>query len=377
MSYRLRMSAELSDWLAGLCASQPGSPEAVTAAETGAALTAVLDAADPAQLALVTDLGLAGPADSGDPLAAVDDAAQSVRSGLEVLRAQVASAAEEDASRERELRDRLRSGEIAAETLRIRAAAAAGRYTASAASRDIQLAIITVPGQRSGETAAAKAGLADAQDELTAAGTELAAIVASARALRRSLLRGAGGTRDPGTGDPDEAAAGLLELQADPFGTEIRILLAIEPADTVTLLAVLEGQESVIQYRPRAIQLAGELLDELRDNGWRAGDAASPAVAFADVASFLERFFPGSEDAVHRRSAVLAAASTLTGLRRRRGLSLADVADRTGMTARELWRLETDGLRSAALDDVAVYLRGLGCRLEITALVGGSGPVIL
>jgi hypothetical protein len=114
MSYRLRMSAELSDWLAGLCASQPGSPEAVTAAETGAALTAVLDAADPAQLALVTDLGLAGPADSGDPLAAVDDAAQSVRSGLEVLRAQVASAAEEDASRERELRDRLRSGEIAA-----------------------------------------------------------------------------------------------------------------------------------------------------------------------------------------------------------------------------------------------------------------------
>jgi len=47
------------------------------------------------------------------------------------------------------------------------------------------------------------------------------------------------------------------------------------------------------------------------------------------------------------------------------------------MTARELWRLETDGLRSAALDDVAVYLRGLGCRLEITALVGGSGPVIL
>ena len=234
MSYRLRMSAELSDWLAGLCASQPGSPEAVTAAETGAALTAVLDAADPAQLALVTDLGLAGPADSGDPLAAVDDAAQSVRSGLEVLRAQVASAAEEDASRERELRDRLRSGEIAAETLRIRAAAAAGRYTASAAGRDIQLAIITVPGQRSGETAAAKAGLADAQDELTAAGTELAAIVASARALRRSLLRGAGGTRAAGTGDPDGAAAGLLELQADPFGTEIRILLAIEPADTVT-----------------------------------------------------------------------------------------------------------------------------------------------
>src|SRR5215469_2588287 len=48
MARQLRMSAELGDWLAELCASEPGS-----AAEVGAAVTAIMDADDPAALALV------------------------------------------------------------------------------------------------------------------------------------------------------------------------------------------------------------------------------------------------------------------------------------------------------------------------------------
>ena len=88
------MSAELSDWLAELCAAGPGSPERLAATETGAAIAAVMSAADPEDLALVTDLaGGAATASGDDQLVELDYAYQQLLEGLQRLRRQVAEAA--------------------------------------------------------------------------------------------------------------------------------------------------------------------------------------------------------------------------------------------------------------------------------------------
>ena len=87
MSYRLRMSAEIGDWLTDLRSSQPG-----VAAEVGAALAAVLDSDDVASLAFVTDLGAPEAVEPGDRLAAVDTAYQDLLAWLQLLRQQSAEA---------------------------------------------------------------------------------------------------------------------------------------------------------------------------------------------------------------------------------------------------------------------------------------------
>src|SRR6516162_5021436 len=92
MAQRLRMSAELGDWLAELCTSGPAS-----AAEVGAAITAALDAADPASLALVSEPA----ADRVDPREEVDYLYQSLREALQKERRQVAEVATTRAGAER------------------------------------------------------------------------------------------------------------------------------------------------------------------------------------------------------------------------------------------------------------------------------------
>jgi hypothetical protein len=83
MRLRLRMSAEIGDWLADLCSSEP-----FTASEVGAALVAVMDAPDVSALAFVTEPGAAR-----DPREALDYAYQSLLEGLQHVRRKAAGAA--------------------------------------------------------------------------------------------------------------------------------------------------------------------------------------------------------------------------------------------------------------------------------------------
>jgi len=410
MGHRLRMSAEISDWLTELRSSQAG-----VAAEVGAALAAVLDSDNVAALAFVTDLGTPKTVERGDQLAAVDAAYQDLLAWLQLLRRQAAQAGslatasrahispagigpspwtdEEIAQarrREARLRARSQRWQRDVDAFRARKEAVKARYTAASAASDILRAIIDsrqalsqagldLPGQpEASDACQAEAQLASAELELSSSSAEVGDLLAEAAILRHGITSGL--SDDDGTPDSlAEATAGLLEVRACQFAADVRLLCAVEPADTLTLLAVLEGEAAVSCHRARAIGLAGELLAEIRAEGWPAeiGD-----VAFADTATFLQKSFPHLGSYISARSGELAAATTIAGLRRRRGLSLADIAAATGLSESALWKLETSDLRSARLDEVAVFVQALGGHLELTAVADhgtpdGSPPVIL
>jgi hypothetical protein len=442
MPYRLRMSAEIGDWIAELRSSAPGSPESLTATEIVAAIAATMSAVDPGDLAMITDLaGQAEPVSDSDLLAAVDHAYQQLLEGLQQLRRLVAeegafrsisrqritragsepapfTAAEIAAheKRERDLTKRAQRWQSEVDRFRTMREVAKARMTAAEGATQVQLALLA-------STAAAGGGLADIQQgeadvaaaeaSQLVAKTAVVAVLAKARRLLaaiRAEVRSIeadvdGGSADGDSADGDSAdgegaddladdtavadsdagpgvAAGLLELRADPLGADVRILCAVEPPGTLTLLAVLEGAGAIVAHRGQAIDLAGELLAELRaaaltedESPTMAGDTTPGELTFTDAATFLAELCPDSDGQVARRAAVLTAASTLQSLRRQQGLSLDDLQTRTGMQSEELWKLETSGLRSARLSEVAAYLRALGATLTLqtddgTAVVG-------
>jgi hypothetical protein len=406
------MSSELGDWLAELRAS-----DLAAATSVGAALLAVMDADDLPGLAAVSQLAVPPAVDPADLVAAVEDASQAVRSALGLLRQQVAAAASyrhstrqritphgsyphpltteelaEAERREQELIDRMQTCQLAAESFRLKTIAATARHTSAAAMRDIQLTLLAAGGQTPAEQAAAHDDLSEAEASAASAEAELAGLLPEATALRRSFIRASAG-RDttsgdtPGsdTADPGDIEPGLLELHADPLGTDARILFAIEPADTVTLLAVLDGSAAVSEHRYLAIKLAGELLAELRTAGWPQdetdtdgpGSGNGAELTFADPDAFLATYFADSRAEVGRQSVALEAASTLQRLRHEQQLSLTDLAGRTGLKASELWRLETGELTGADVADVAAYVRALGGRLRMIAESDGEQQILI
>ena len=417
------MSAELSDWLAELCAAGPDSSEWLAATETGAAIAAVMSATDPGDLALITDLAASAVITPGDDqLVEVDYAYQQLLEGLQRLRRQVAEAASfrhttrvrftpsgnsplpftadeiaAFAERERTLTQSLQRSQVAVDRFRTTKETAKARYVAARATREILLALLdpdAAPAVTSDELEQARAELPEAEANLAAASEQIAAALAAAARLSRTLAREARSgessepaatAAEPGGAGDDRATAGLFELRADPLGTDVRILLAIEPADTVTLLAVLDGSAAVSEHRELAIKLAGKLLTELRTTGRLqdqdgadgAGSGDSAELTFADDGAFLATYFPGSAAGVKRRSAALVTASALRRLRQEQQLSLAELADRTRREASELRRLETSELADAHVADVAAYVRALGGRLRVTAEFDGKQQVLL
>jgi phage shock protein A len=171
-----------------------------------------------------------------------------------------------------------------------------------------------------------------------------------------------------------EASSDVLELNADPFGADIRVLFAIEPEDTVTLLAVLEGSEAIRDSKDEAVDLAGELLDEIRAAGSAPAtdEADDEWLEFAGPTPFLQRFFADNGGAIAERAVALAAGESLAGLRERRGISLVELARSAGISQWRLSLIEHDGLRSAAVSEVAAYVRALGGRLELAADIDGE-----
>lgn len=411
MANRLRMSAELGDWLAELCTSEPAS-----AAEVGAAVTAIMDADDP------TSVVLLGPPASErvDPREELDDLYQGMLEALEHVRREVADAAttrvgadrllaELDSDPQpdsaiqawlRQARDKAKRQEANVSRKRLRLQnevdrfrtgkeSAKAMYTAAEASLRIQDAIATATSDGAIEAertvkypkpppAAGDDETGQLNQALEAAEAHLQTVATGAYQTLRSVMEEAGLRIGHLRNGPARPVAGLVELRADSLGRDVRLLLAIEPADTVTILAVVDGEDAITEHRSQAIRLAGDLLTDIRAGDWPPKDADDPAdteVTFADSATFLARFFSSGADAIEARATELAAARSMATLRG--SLSLADLARHAGINERRLREIEDGGLRDAEIREVVAYLRGLGGRLTLTAELGESAPVQL
>ena len=414
MAHRLRMSAELGDWLAELCTFEPAS-----AAEVGAAVVALIEADDPSGLSLVGAPTLSA-ADRIDPRQTVDDLYQRLLEALRQVRQQVADAAwarvgaerliteldndpqpdpavrawlsqARDKAKRHETAVRLRGHRLQVEVDRFRTTkeTAKAMYTAAEATVRIHAAVAAAAGIDDPLARGSRSSGPANEDELAtdrraAAAAEAhlqAAAGNAARTLREILDAVSPGAehenvRQPAGGEP---VAGLLELRGDPLGRDVRLLLAFEPADTVMVLAVVDGEEAVTEHRAQAIELAGELLTDVRNGDWPPPDALGAAdleMTFTDAATFLARFFPADGDAIAARAAAVASAQSLAGLRQGIGMSLADLAVETGIDEERLRFIEEGGIRVAQVHEAVAYVRPLGRRLTLT--VDGDGePAII
>ena len=89
--------------------------------------------------------------------------------------------------------------------------------------------------------------------------------------------------------DLEPPAEGLLELRPGaPADSGIRILFAVEPPGTALLIAVLEGADAILDHHREAVDLASEALREVRSG--QAPEAA--ARTFDDARSLLAELLP-------------------------------------------------------------------------------------
>jgi phage shock protein A len=378
MGRRLRMTAELSDWLAELGEAQP-----TTAAEVGAALVALLESAEPAELAVV------GEPTKPDPRETVDQLSQQLLEDFQLIRRGVAAAASDRRTAELRLGARRAEQADPAELDALEAVLAAARRREEQLARRSQRLQHEVDVFRAArETAKATYTAAEAQlriaealadmsefDEAVTASfqefTDDAASAADSVRLR-AAVRAAEARLQELAGQPEAhaSAPGLLELRADPLGTDVRIMFAVEPADTVTLLAVLEGRQAVSEHGAEALRLASEMLAEIREHRWPAD---VDTVVLADPDAFLTRYFPVDDGGIARRAAVLVNLVPLSRLREDQGMTISEVAARSGVPADRIVAIEQYGLRTARVDEAVALARALGARLE---LPGGNGAVV-
>jgi DNA-binding XRE family transcriptional regulator len=406
MSYRLRMSTEIGDWLTELCSSDP-----VAAAEVTAALVALMNAEDIIGLAMVTDLATSSEPEPADFRAAADYADQALLAALQRMRREVAEIANsrqrieqrisaveaasdaepakvarlrEQCTRlkesERALTQRNQQIQRAVDLFRAEKETAKAMYTAAEASARVQAVLDEAAAMDSRETepdtgeVVAREQADKADDEPTDLNRALGE--AEAR-LRETVSRANQMLRDLGESAAPRTAPGLLELRADPFGDDVRILFAAKPPGTVALLAVIEGEAAISLHRDRAIDLASDLLSEIRSVGGRPDDAESGELTFADTASFLERFVPARAAAVSERAAELAAACSLEGLRSQRGLSRAELAAAAGIAEQQVATLEAGELRESYVLQIAEFVKALGGRLELSVVFDDDRRAVL
>jgi phage shock protein A len=412
MASKLRMSAEIAEWLGDLRESDPA-----TAPEVGAALLAVMDAADATSLAFVTSTRELDE----DPRVQLDLAYQRLLKAMQQVRRRRADAAMHRKRLERELGERAGTEADHADLERELATARKREDALTGQSQQLQILIDAFRTQKEVAKAVVTATRArqSIQEALGTAGIEQddtgdeAEAEAAARAdeelARAERLLGSAMTavglrpRSPAAGP---SGPEVLELHADPLGTNVRILFGTEPASTepastepastepaspepastepagpepastVTLLAVLEGEEAISEHRDDAVDLASELLAEIRDDGWSAApaDTAAGGPEFAESRSFLLACFPAETGAVVERAAVLARAVSLRGLRGDR--DAAELARITGISEDRLGRIDRHGLRGTTVGEAAAYVRGLGGRLEVTAVIDGEPHIV-
>lgn len=396
MSYLLRMSGEIYDWLAGLHRTDP--PVAML---TGQALAALMSEGASLGPPLVEPVV---PFWSEDLLAELDSSYQHRLERLQVLRKRAAEAAWLARDMQAQI-DELESAQARLEDQHHRALEAGLNEEAEQASRRRDTA--------EQDAAQAKQLLPWIKESERWLNTHLRRLQTRTDAFRarkellkarytavRAELHVHDEMPDPGPADRDaatEAVArlrdvgaeierelgrqplpeGLLELRPGaatpgaPGDAEIRIIFAVEPPGTALVIAVLEGREAARDQYRDAVMLSADMLVEAR-----AGLAPeASARGYDDIRSFAGEFFAGQAAEIETGAAALAAknrAYTLTEQRTRRGLTQTEVAERMGITREQLAAIERADPGTTDVQTLAAYITALGGRLEITADFAGD-----
>jgi hypothetical protein len=289
MGYRLKMSAEIYEWLAELRDSDP--PTAILAAQ---ALTALADSGDRLGPPLVTAVA---PRLSPDELeSALDQHYQARLESMNAMRRRVAQAA----TLRKNIELQLTKVESPPDTAGLQerfAAAVKEEERLTAESQREQMQVDAFRTRKEVLKAAYTAAEAVHLIEQTQAAVDdpvrpddPAGAVASLDEITTQIEQEV---------DLEAPAEGLMELRPGaPADSGIRILFAVEPPGTALLIAVLEGDDAVRDHYRDAVLLASEVLQEAR--AYRAREEA--AHAFGDAQSFLEEFFPGRADELRART---------------------------------------------------------------------------
>jgi phage shock protein A/DNA-binding XRE family transcriptional regulator len=394
VSYLLRMSGEIHDWLTDLHQANP--PVAMLA---GQALAALMSEGVSLGPPLVVPVAATWPEDL---LAALDSSYEHRLERLQVLRRRAAEAAWLVKDIQAQI-DELESAQARLEEQRGRAqeegrpedAEKADRQLA-AAQRDATQARQLVPWITETE-AWLRTRLQRLQARTDAFRTRKEVLKAKYTAARAEV-QVHDGMPDPGPAE-DEAATkavarlrdvtaeierelgrqplpeGLLELRPGVFRAPgdagIRIIFALEPPGTALLIAVLEDREAARDHYRDAVMLSADVLREAR-----AGQAPeASALGYEDTRSFAEEFFPGQAAEVETGAAALAAknrAHTLAEWRTRLGLTQTEVADRMGIARDQVAAIERADAGTTDVRTLAAYVAALGGRLEITADFAGD-----
>jgi hypothetical protein len=388
MAYRLRMPAEIGDWLADLTGTQPEA-----AAEVVAALLALMLADAIGGRPFVVDPGgqrpglYPDPETAADPREALDLLYHHLLEGLQKTRREVAGAA---TSRKR-LEDQLAAEPDPALRGPLDRQLAAARELETVSTRLAQRLQAMVDGFRTRkETAKATAVATEAivrirqySDDLGVTEPDpvitLRSATDSAARVDQLLAEGRRLLAAVRAGTPTAAEAALsppesdvFTLRADPLGSGALIFFAEEPVGTLTLLAVIDDRRAVAEHHDAAYGLAGQLLEDIRDNGWPAA-----GLAFADPESFVAHFVPGRDADVAARAAARAATVTLTTLRDQTSLSIARVAEQAGLNEGQVRLLELQGPGYGEVEQLARYARALGGTLRLTVELDGTGHIVL
>jgi hypothetical protein len=211
-----------------------------------------------------------------------------------------------------------------------------------------------------------KAGYAAGQAQ-EAIGKVLAEAGERSTATRRTRRRGSPPYGRPPSrcwrphGNRDALAFRELRLGA-LTGHDIRILFVIEHSGTVVLLAANDGPAEWWDWYDQVLPLVRGLVAETAER------------EETDERSFAEEFFPGGTD-LEAGAACLVARNrmrTLVEVRRRMGLSQAQVAERMNLDPDEVEMIERAEPGATDLRTLAAYLEALGGRLEIVADLGSA-----
>ena len=394
MSYLLRMSGEIHDWLVGPHHTDP--PAAVLA---GQALAALMSEGASLGPPLVVPVAAAWPEDL---VAALDSSYEHRLERLQVLRRRAAEAAWLVKDVQAQI-DELESAQARLKEQRGRAleegrpedVEKADRQLA-AAQRDATQARQLVPWITETE-AWLRTRLQRLQARTDAFRTRKEILKARYTAARAELQVD---DQMPDPGPAEEEATtkavarlrevtaeierelgrqplpeGLLELRPGALGAPgnagIQVIFAVEPPGTALLIAVLEDREAARDHYRDAVLLSADVLREAR-----AGQAAeASARGYDDIASFTGEFFAGQAAEIETGAAALAArnrAHTLAEQRTRLGLTQTEVAQRMGVPRDQVAAIERADPSTTDVQTLAAYIAALGGRLEITADFAGD-----
>jgi len=387
MAFRLRMPAEIGAWLAELAGSQPEA-----AAEVGAALMALMQAVAIPGRPLVADPGEPWPSlypdpdTAADPREALDLLYQHLLEGLQKTRREVADAA----TNRKRLEEALAAAADPALAGSLERQVAAARDLEIVSSRLAQRLQAMVDGFRTRkETAKATAVAAEAiarirqySDDIevtdhdpvitlrSAADSDarVSQLLAEGRRLLAAVRAGLPTAREAASSRPEND---VFTLRADPLGSGALIFFAEEPVGTLTLLSVLDDRHAVDEHHDAAFDLAGQLLEEIRDDGW-----PGEGLVFADPEVVAERFLPGHYPDLARRAATRAATVPLTALRDQTRLSMARVAELGDLGEGQVKLLELRGPGYGDVEVLATYARALGGTLRLTIDLDGTGHIV-